>query len=296
MFNPGAYGTYLEWLLTTLTTDLPILDPFTERGSSHRFRGNHLLNMQGWNNYVSKNESVNGFVRFHPRTLNSELLADNLNSILNCVSHCIYLYPDRNSVLLNINNYFDKIWESWWNYQFENAIDTKKIYDNWPVDPTTPINEIPVWIQREFLSYYLMPAWYDQVEWYHLDTWHHPRCTIVLIDQLLYDIEHTLLRIQQEIGIAWTKPINDVLPIHKKMLSLQRYVDQDQLCKKIIESTTSKSCKPINWSDFELPLASQSYIQWQLRNLGFEIECQNLDTFPTDSVYLKSILYHNHKT
>jgi hypothetical protein len=38
-------------------------------------------------------------------------------------------------------------------------------------------------------------------------------------------------------------------------------------------------------------LASESYVQWQLRNLGYEIQCHELDKFPTNSVHLKELLY-----
>jgi hypothetical protein len=46
----------------------------------------------------------------------------------------------------------------------------------------------------------------------------------------------------------------------------------------------------LHWNP--LPLASEAWIQWQLRNLGWEIKCHELDIFPTNSVYLKELLYH----
>ena len=42
-------------------------------------------------------------------------------------------------------------------------IDVSKIYENWPVPSGTPAAKIPRWIQREFLSFYLMPAWFDML-------------------------------------------------------------------------------------------------------------------------------------
>ena len=295
IYNGGAYGTYLEWLLTTLTTDQPIIEPFAKGGSSHNYLGNPLRNIEGWNKFINHIDLSVQFVRLHPKTLESESISGTIKTVLDSVEHCIYLYPDCNSVLLNINNYFSKIWSNSWVWSINNVVGRDKIYENWPVDPTTPIDQIPIWIQREFLSYFLMPAWYDQVEWYHPDTLKNDRCITILIDQLLDDVEGTLHRIQKCTGLIWSKSINDILPMHQKMLSLQTYRNQDQLCKDIIESVTLKNVISIDWSNFELPLASQSYIQWQLRNLGFEIECHGLDIFPTNSIQLKSILYSNQK-
>lgn len=292
LYNAGAYGTYLEWLLTTLTTDCPIIEPFSKNGNSHNYVGNPVKkSMPGWNEYISCIDSSVQFVRIHPKTLKSESLSKNIETVLDSVDRCIYLYPDQDSVLLNINNYFSKIWDNKWVQEIHDSIGAEKIYKNWPIDPGTPIDLVPNWIRRELLSYYLMPAWYDQVEWYHPDRWQNNQCTTILINQLLNDIEGTLDQIQHDTGIVWVKPINDILPVHQKMLSLQKHRNQDQLCKDIIQSVTAQIDIDLDWANQELPLVSQSYIQWHLRNLGFEIECHGLDIFPTNSVHLKSILY-----
>lgn len=290
VFNAGAYGTYLDWLLTTLTTDCPVVDPFTKIGNSHGHQGRHLLGMQGWNEYVNNADTASKFVRLHPKSVSTESIATNLETILRSVDRCIYLYPDNDSTLLVINNYFSKVWEDWWGHQISNEIGPAKIYNNWPIDPDLPIDQIPVWIQREFLSYHLIPSWYNQVEWYHLNTWQNPRCTTILVNQLLDEVEGALEQIQKDNNLVWTKPIADIIPMHQKMLSLQVHRNQDQLCRDIIRAVTGNVDK-LDWSDLVLPLASQSYIQYELRNLGFEIECHGLDKFPTNSLHLKSIIY-----
>jgi hypothetical protein len=293
VFNGGAYGTYLEWLLTTLTTDCPVVDPFTKSGNSHGYQGRHLIDMRGWNEYVNTADTASKFVRLHPKSSTTESISANLKTILSSVDRCIYIYPDNDSMLLVINNYFSKIWKDWWAHQISNEIGLEKIYDNWPIDPGLPVDQIPVRIQREFLSYYLMPSWYNQVEWYHLDTWRDQQCTTILVNQLLDDIEGTLYQIQKDNGLTWTKLVNDIFPMHQKMLSLQQHRNQDQLCRDIIKSVVTDAAVGMDWTDIDLPLASQSYIQYELRNLGFEIECHDLDNFPTNSVHLKSIIYSN---
>jgi hypothetical protein len=243
--------------------------------------------MQGWREYLSSNSKYN-FARLHPKVSKTESITDNLNEVLYSATDIIYLYPDKDSVLLTVNNYLTKIWDDWWNHQFFTEIDASKIYSNWAV-ANTPIDQIPTWIRREFLSFFLMPAWYDQVEWYHLDLWNHPRSHNILVKDLLYDFESVINRLQQTLNFNFVRPVSDLLPYHEKNLQLQKFRNQDELCKNIVDSIVDNF--EFDWSDQSVPLASESWIQWQLRNLGYEIQCHELDIFPTNSVHLKELLY-----
>ena len=290
VFNGGSYGTYLEWALTTLTTDIPIVAPLNTNGHSHRFYGNHALNIHSsmWKTVADKEKSFL-FVRLHPKTQQHEVLSDNLNQILDVAEKVIYLYPDPGSVLLNVNNFYSKIWEDWWSVRLLDPIFADNLYSNWPVKRDTPFNQIPDWIKREILSFNLMPAWYGQVEWYHPDQWSHPRCQVVLLNKLLYEFKNTILKIQEFCNLEFKKSIDDMIPYHSTMLSLQKWSTQDQLCNKIINSVLSDQL--FDWSDQPLPLPSQSWMQWELRNHRLEIQCNGLDKFPTNSVQLRELLY-----
>jgi hypothetical protein len=286
LFNGGAYGTYLEWALTTLSTDIPVESPITNISNSHRFSGNQLINIEGWREFVKQNQ-FKKFVRLHPKTKKDQSLTDTIKEILDNVEYVIHLYPDPESVLLNINNCYKKVWTDWWTTQFNSDISPEKIYQNWPIDRNTPITEVPIWIRREFLSFYLVPAWQNEVEWYYPDRCNNNRIRLVLIKDLLYNFENTILKIQSDFNLTFTKPISSILTIHNQMLSAQKAITQDQTCCQIIQSV-------INEYDFdweELPLVSQSWVQWRLRNLNFEIQCDGLDIFPTNSVQLKKLLY-----
>ena len=293
VFNGGSYGTYLEWALTTLTTDIPIAAPFSMNGNSHRFYGNHAFNIHSstWKAVANKEKSCL-FVRLHPKTQQHEVLDDNLNQILDVAEKVIYLYPDSNSVLLNVNNFYSKIWAEWWQAQLKDPVFADNLYSNWPIEKDTPVDQIPVWVKRELLSFNLMPAWYDQVEWYHPDRWSHPRCQLVLTNELLYNFESILQRLQKFCNLEFKKPISDLVPMHNTMLSLQLYRFQDQLCHDIVNHTVAN--QPFEWVD--IPLPSQGWVQWQLRVLGYEIRCCGLDKFPTNSTLLQDILYVSNKS
>jgi hypothetical protein len=286
VFNAGAYGTYLEWCLTTLSSTDSICSPFTRVGNSHAFKGNHLGSFVNWNAYINSNNNKK-FVRFHPKSQQSDSLSIVLNQVCQSVNFAIYVYPDPNSILLCLNNYYSKIWTDWWTVQFFTSIDPNKIYENWPVDRSTDISNIPVWIRREFLSYYLMPAWFDQVEWYHPSTWSNRKCCTVLVCDLLYDFKNTLQTIGKHCNLTYSRSIDELLEYHSTNISLQKYLTQDQLCKTIV--TAVMGDQDYTWD--ELPFTSEVWVQWELRNQGFEIRCDGLDKFPTNSIQLRELLY-----
>jgi len=271
VFHGGSYGTYLEWCLTTLVNGIDIIDPFTAVGSSHNFIGNHLLNMQGFREYVSGNLQYK-FVRLHPKTSNQEHITQNLDDIASNVLNLIYLYPGQHNFLLTVNNYFYKIWDSWVDHAFSQDISPDKIYMNWPVSRETPIDQSPPWIMREFLSFYATPAWIDQFEWGR---------------PIEYSCQNTLLKIKNLCNLDYQISPEHLLPAHDKNLKLQKYLDHDQVCNEVVESI--KNNTNMSWPALTLP--SEAWIQWALREIGYEIRCHGLDIFPTDSDSLRDILY-----
>lgn len=285
-FNAGAYGTYLEWCLYTLTSNGSIQFPFRNNGNSHEFRGQHLENMQGWRSYYTS-PVEHQFVRLHPKTLVDESIDASLQEIVSQTQNLVYLYPDQHTLLLCLNNFFYKIWDNWFVEFYQTILDVQKIYTNWPVDPHTPIDQIPRWIMREFLSHYLMPAWLNQIEWNHGSRWQHPKSITVTVSQLLFDFEKTLGSIQRFCNLEFNKPASALLEAHETNLQLQKYINHDRVCRQIIDSVVTQDS--FTWSELSLP--SEAWIQWQLRNQGFEIRCHELNSFPTNSDALRDLIY-----
>lgn len=286
-FNSGAYGTYLNWALDSLLNDQNLTSPLTVNSNSHGYTRNHLNNIQGWQKFLA-NKKTAPVVRLHPKTQNTESISNNLNSILEHADYLIYLYPSRDHVLLAVNNYYEKVWTNWWDNQYQSVEELNSIYQNWPVAHGTPIEKIPRWILREYLSLYLMPSWYDQVEWYHPEHWNHSRSILITTKDLLYRFEQTIRQIQDFCNFTFTKSILSLLPFHNQMISAQKNLTQDQLCVHIVNSVSNNTY--LDWSNQRLTLPSEAWIQWQLRNLGRELACNGLDTFPTNSVQLQSLL------
>jgi len=285
-FHGGCYGAYLEWCLTTLCNNNTLQEPFDANGTSHNFLGNQLLDIDQWQRYVQSPCQFQ-FARLHPKVKKTHDISENIIKISENASHVICLYPDQSTMLLSINNVFYKIWDCWIKNQFTTIIDQRKIYDIWPVSENIPIDQVPRWIIREFLSFYLMPSWFDQIEWDRRSQWSYPKSTIITVSELLFDFNSTLLKIEKFCNIKYCRPITDLIPSHQKNLELQKYIDQDSVCYQIIDAVMRDN--NLDWAT--LPLPSEAWIQWELRNRGFEIQCHGLDTFPTNSVQLKQLLY-----
>jgi hypothetical protein len=279
-------------MLYSLTHPDELIDPFTNKGNSHNF--SILINSPNVNNIkfnnllTLSNNDIPGIVRTHPKSAASDDLQKNIYKLLDKVEKIIIVYPSKDTYLLNINNYFYKIWDDMWNGPL-NYININHLYDNFPIAPNTPLNKIAPWIVREFLSYNLFTSWESQVEWYLPDHFNNNRCLFVFVNEILNQPLSVLTKIQKFQNLNWARPINNILPYHKKNLSLQKYLHQDQICCDIIDTVLSN--KNFVWQKDMLTLPSEAWVQWRLRNLGYGIQCHGLDMFPTNSVQLKKLIY-----
>jgi len=286
-FTGGAYGTYLEWVLNTLMSDGKIVEPFTDLGNSHATHlGIHVDDVDGFRKYIaSDNQYLT--IRVHPKTEPFHNSGDNLNYMLDHVPKLILMYPDRDHELLCVCNYTTKIWEG---HIYDGAMhymNPKDIFDNYPLDPNMDLRDMPEWITREHMSFNLFSSCHDQFDWYLPDTWQHPRALTITTKELFENFEQVLEKIIDFWGVVPARPITDLVPSHKKMLSLQRHLGKDMLCANIIDSVLGNA-DPMTWEN--LCMVSQAWIQHQLRQRGYELLCHNLNSFPTNTADLKSIV------
>jgi hypothetical protein len=286
-YNGGAYGTYVEWILNTLMSNDEIVEPFTGLGNSHASTLGHSVgDIDGFNSYISSNEQYLT-LRMHPKTDSLHSVVDNLDHVLDHVPRLILLYPDRDHELMCVCNYMTKIWSG---HVYDGAmayINPDDIFNNYELDPATDIRSIPEWITREHMSFNLFSSWHDQVEWYLPDVWQHPRSLIITTKELFENFEQVLENIINFWEVTPVRPISDLVPFHKKMLSLQTHLGKDMLCNNIIDSVLGDA-DPITWG--HLCMVSQAWIQHQLRQRGYELLCHDLNNFPSDTDGLKSVV------
>lgn len=290
-FNPGAYGTYLEWVLNTLLTNDEIQSPFRRFGNSHNSKlGHHLFNLDGFRNYLASGDEFKT-ARLHPKTEAHHSLKQNLEFLASHARPVILLYPDRKHELMCTCNYMTKVRQ---NDPYDGNmayINPQDIYQGYGIEPGTDLKTIPNWIRREHMSFCLFDSWHDLVEWYFPDCWNDPRVMIVTTKELFENFVGVMARIETFWGVTYHRDIADMLPWHNKMISLQTNLGKDRLCADIIEAAVNGTSSHFEFG--QLCLTSEAWIQHQLRLRGYEIRCHDLNVFPQDTESLRSLVYES---
>lgn len=287
VFNAGSYGTFIEWCLHyfsdhTFSQNMP----FTNTGSSHNFQGNHLDNMDNVRRYVNNSSSdKTSIVRFHPKTSKEESILDNLKFVSEYFKKIIFLYPTENSIIWNINNKFEKIWEHGWIYENKDII--RKNLSNWEVNNLT---DMQVWQQREMLSLFIRQQHIAETGMNLIDAMkiQFPNILFVSIDDLKDKFYSSMLKIFDYCGI---KIINhdNIHFVYKNWISNQYHCNKDILVDTIIKHIINKQY--FNLRNKNLTLVDEAFIQEGLRNRGIEIKCYNMNVFPKSINKLQSLLY-----
>jgi hypothetical protein len=290
IYSGGTYGSFLSYVLECVYTgreDIKL--PFEESGNSHQSNIGFLHKDRNTKEFTLKIRDTK-FVRYHPKTRKEQIVSDEIDYIINKVDKAVLIYPTENTTLLTLNNYTSKIWDSWLenemgNNQNDRDIFLNNLYDNWDIKPNTKIDNIPKWILREFLSFYLMPAWQDQVQWNLLEWYQNPKVCIVTVDDIIYNFYETISKISKFCNLLPPNP--KIKELHTAMLAKQVHTDKDNICNKIITSFNNSN----NYTYDSLSLIDEAWIQWELRNQGYELKCNNLNKFPTTIKNLKKITY-----
>lgn len=103
-------------------------------------------------------------------------------------------------------------------------------------------------------------------------------------DDILYDTQRALETIIEHCGLTTHGDLKNFV---KQWQRAQRYiVDEFDLLDQIVQCSIQK--QPLKWNP--LNIISESIIQQRLRTLGYEIRCDGLNTFSTDSKMLYNLL------
>ena len=289
VYSGGTYGTYLNWALLTLAKDIPVVPPFKHNGTSHNFvstvPAQYLTNAVNATHLMRTRPSeLPDLFRCHPKISATESIVGTINHLLEYTDRLLILYPDKDSYLLTVNNFYYKIWPSIFQTIGKDA--AAHMYTAFNIPSTTPVSQVSNDIVREFLSYYTFDSWEDQVEWFLPDRFSHPRCKFIFVNDLLYNFESTLLEIQKFSQIEFTKSIDCLENLHKINLSQQIYTGQDALARNILDGIELN--RDFSWNPTELTIVTESWIQCQLRKQQIELQCTGLVNFPTSISELKS--------
>jgi hypothetical protein len=232
---------------------------------------------------IKTTDTLPKIFKCHPKTRAEDVLTENMGILLDRAERVILLYPDHDSYLLCVNNYVYKIWNDMWAGPLK-YINVKDIYDNFDVPPNAPLESIPQNIVREYLSYNLFSSWQSQVEWFFPDRFNHERCQIVYVKDLLYNTQQVVDKLEQFLDVRWIRPFSELSLFHQHNLGLQRYTTQDQIGRKIMAALDARDNH--SWASTDLTLITEAWLQKQIRERGWELQCDGMIDFPTSTVDL----------
>jgi|694.fasta_scaffold150113_5 hypothetical protein len=287
-FVPGMFGSTIEYVLRCFTKEYTVLH----------------------NRSICSDGSMHNFIKeFHPKQQNTLVNLANLG--VDAITTPIYPFCDMhlpeilqtmqlqhvdyhtdkfvllhtNSVSgaeLNILFQYHKIaagqkiklgLESFCGNNAHNIKNWNASYTNW--------KDMQTWELREWFSLFYV-SWVQ--EWiqsqYEIDN------KFLKIDHLdvLNDFVPTMEKIINHCGLTLTSGLEKfgIEWRHKQ----QYIVDEFDLLNQIISHTVSN--KDLTWNPINV--ISEAIIQQRLRSLGYEIRCDQLNTFPTDSKTLYNLL------
>jgi len=142
-------------------------------------------------------------------------------------------------------------------------------------------NDMKRWEKREYLS--LMFNYSDisnaknhsEVDW-----------LTITADDILDNFAETVNRIISYLDLTFVDDGLDAFA--EQWREKQQYiVDQYYTVENIVNGTITG--QDLSWED--LNVAQESLIQHKLRAAGFELQCNDLNTFPTNSKHLRELIY-----
>jgi hypothetical protein len=283
-FVPGMFGTTIEYVLSNYTHEhTPIDATICRDGSMHSYKKQaHLNNIDSVNRFVNNTKTCNITTPQYP--FNDYHLSEILTSIgVSALDKNILVYADSlQSAELNMLFQYHKI-AFGTNLQLGLKIfsgsNTHNIV-NWNADYIT-WEQMKPWEWREWCSLFYVDwikEWQesvDQVPGYFLK--------IKNID-VLFDTENTIGQLFKFCNLT-VKP--GFTKFVQEWQSKQQYIlDEFELLDQIIDSTITQQA--LTWQPINI--VAEAIVQQRLRAKGYEIRCDGLNTFPTDSTTLYNLL------
>lgn len=326
VYESGCYGTFVEWLLNFLK-DSNIDLPFNECGNSHKFKGNFLCPPAKFLQYI-KSDRAHQFSRTHLGVfrINNNNLDQEFDQELKFYKehfqNILVLNYDHDTVLWYENNNLDKIFvdditylkimkpygitkeeikplmtrdsvlriKHWLHQEMQDSTSSFKA-ENLLGWHKHSIYDFDVWQLRELLSFY----------WFHrnngvISSWkkaqqNNKDIPFLSIGEFKHNFLDTIQKIAGHFGFSEIdqETLLRVHEVHQQWLKLQKQIDKDSLCKKIVDSLISNEF--FNWADLTpLSIIDEAWIQKSLQDQGVLIKCDGLDLFPTNTTDFHSLL------
>jgi hypothetical protein len=159
------------------------------------------------------------------------------------------------------------------NNNTHNIVNWNQNYTHW--------DQMQPWELREWFSLFYVPWIQEWIEsqYQSPDTFLKVRNT-----DMLYDTKNTFNRIFKFLNLTETGDLDSFVSnwAEKQQYIVDEFDLLDQICKHTVDNND------FTW--YQVNIIAEAIVQQRLRALGYEIRCDGLNTFPTDSKTLYSLL------
>jgi hypothetical protein len=284
-FVPGMFGSTVEHALRSFTLEYePTNAQILQDGSMHSFRKEfhpaEIFDVKNFKKYQTNSITTPTYPFKHAQL--PEILDEFKPLLTNSQSLLIYANSLR-SAELNLLFQYHKIAAGSYNIGLDifcgenthNIVNWNPTYASW--------KEMQSWELREWFSLFYT-TWVN--EW--IDSYNQVPANFLKISntELLFDTKNTLTKIINFCNLT-NKSSENLDEFVTLWQQRQNYiVEEFNLLNQIIDHTINKI--EFNWRD--LNIIAESIIQQRLRAHGYEIRCDGLNIFPTDSISLYNLL------
>lgn len=153
----------------------------------------------------------------------------------------------------------------------------------------TSIDEFQRWEFRELCSYYYYDRCHARIlssEQINILKNTFKDIKFVSLDELRDDFVSTLESILLYFNLLPQR--NKIKDIQTQWLATQKHIFKDQIIDNIVLASINKTEYYYNMQD--LTFIDEIFIQRQLKDLGYEISCYGLNTFPSNTIDLHKLL------
>lgn len=285
-FVPGMFASTIEYVLRCYTKEYESIDAeVLFDGSMHSYeRQAHHLNISSIDEFFKSDQDSNSITApIYPfETAHLPEILERYELYKNSNDRLILLYaPDTNSAELNMLFQYYKIATGSFNQGLKvfcddnshNIVNWNQDYTHW--------SQMQSWEWREWFSLFYVP-WVQ--EWIQSKNQVNDNFLIIANTDFLENTERCLKDIITFCGLTETPGLVEFV---QHWQSKQQYiVDEFSLLNEIVLSTVNN--KLLTWPP--ISIVAEAIVQQRLREIGYEIRCDGLNVFPTDSQTLYNLL------
>ena len=285
-FVPGMFTSTLEYVLRCYTNEYqPIDTEVMGDGSMHGYeRQAHPNSVEALKSFFTNNPPKDAITAPQYPFVHNHLpeILEQWKPFRSKQDHCILIHaPDTRAAELNMLFQYHKIAVGSLNVGMDvffwgndhSIVAWNKDYTHW--------SDMQPWQLREWFSLFYVP-WTQ--EW--IDSKHQVDDDFLILTntEILYNTEHSVKKIMAFCQLTEKSGLSDFVQYWQ---SKQQYiVDEFDLLDKIVTNTVAN--QPMSWPTINI--IAEAIVQQRLRVHGYEIRCDGLDQFPTDSQTLYNLL------